>query len=204
MNEDMTSPLGGGGQRAGVDVRRRLSILLGLRGVLALLFGVVVLLWPDVTVLALALVFAAFVVADGIGMIAGGLGSGRDRRRRWFYVLAGVVGIVAGVVAALWPGITVLLLVVLAGGWAVITGALEIAAAVRLLQGMTGRWVLALSGVVSVIAGVIMLLRPDIGALALATVLGIYALVAGVALLWAAWQVRKARIDVLSAETGLL
>jgi uncharacterized membrane protein HdeD (DUF308 family) len=204
MNEDMTSPLGGGGQRAGVDVGRRLSILLGLRGVLALLFGVVVLLWPNVTVLALALVFAAFVVADGIGMIAGGLGSGRDRRRRWFYVLAGVVGIVAGVVAALWPGITVLLLVVLAGGWAVITGALEIAASVRLLQGMTGRWVLALSGVVSVIAGVIMLLRPDIGALALATVLGIYALLAGVALLWAAWQVRNARIDVLSAETGLL
>ena len=206
MSKDVTSRVGGrgvAGHRDAVDVGRRLSIVLGLRGVLALLFGVLVLLWPAVTALALALVFAVFVVVDGIGMIAGGLDGGRDRRRRWFYVLAGVIGVAAGVIAALWPGITALVLVVLAGAWAVITGVLEIAAALRLPRGMTARWVLSVSGIASLIAGVIMLVRPDIGALAVAAVLGVYALLAGVALLWAAWQVRKARVIVLRAEAGL-
>jgi uncharacterized membrane protein HdeD (DUF308 family) len=171
-----------------------LAILLALRGVLALLFGVLVLVWPRVTVLVLAVVFAIYAVVDGIGMVAGGLG--RDGTRRWPYVLAGALGIVAGVIAALWPQVTALVLVLLVGAWAVITGALQLAAAVRLRRERPGWWVLALSGVVSLIAGVIILARPDIGALALATVLGVYALLAGVALLWAAWQLRKARVVV--------
>jgi uncharacterized membrane protein HdeD (DUF308 family) len=185
MTDNMTAP---------VDVTRRLAILLALRGVLALLFGVLVLVWPRVTVLVLAVVFAIYAVVDGIGMVAGGLG--RDGTRRWPYVLAGALGIVAGVIAALWPQVTALVLVLLVGAWAVITGALQVAAAVRLRRERPGWWVLALSGVVSLIAGVIILARPDIGALALATVLGVYALLAGVALLWAAWQLRKARLVV--------
>jgi uncharacterized membrane protein HdeD (DUF308 family) len=190
MTDNMTAP---------VDVTRRLAILLALRGVLALLFGVLVLVWPRVTVLVLAVVFAIYAVVDGIGMVAGGLG--RDGTRRWPYVLAGALGIVAGVIAALWPQVTALVLVLLVGAWAVITGALQVAAAVRLRRERPRWWVLALSGVVSLIAGVIILARPDIGALALATVLGVYALLAGVALLWAAWQLRKARVVVLRVDT---
>lgn len=190
MTDNMTAP---------VDVTRRLAILLALRGVLALLFGVLVLVWPRVTVLVLAVVFAIYAVVDGIGMVAGGLG--RDGTRRWPYVLAGALGIVAGVIAALWPQVTALVLVLLVGAWAVITGALQVAAAVRLRRERPGWRVLALSGVVSLIAGVIILARPDIGALALATVLGVYALLAGVALLWAAWQLRKARVVVLRVDT---
>jgi uncharacterized membrane protein HdeD (DUF308 family) len=192
MTDNMTAP---------VDVTRRLAILLALRGVLALLFGVLVLVWPRVTVLVLAVVFAIYAVVDGIGMVAGGLG--RDGTRRWPYVLAGALGIVAGVIAALWPQVTALVLVLLVGAWAVITGALQVAAAVRLRRERPGWWVLALSGVVSLIAGVIILARPDIGALALATVLGVYALLAGVALLWAAWQLRRARVVVLRVDTDL-
>ena len=192
MTDNMTAP---------VDVTRRLAILLALRGVLALLFGVLVLVWPRVTVLVLAVVFAIYAVVDGIGMVAGGLG--RDGTRRWPYVLAGALGIVAGVIAALWPQVTALVLVLLVGAWAVITGALQVAAAVRLRRERPGWWVLALSGVVSLIAGMIILARPDIGALALATVLGVYALLAGVALLWAAWQLRKARVVVLRVDTDV-
>jgi uncharacterized membrane protein HdeD (DUF308 family) len=148
-------------------------------------------------VLVLALVFAAYAVTDGIGMVAGGLGVGGDRRRRWTYVLAGALGIIAGVVAALWPQATALVLVLLVGAWAVVTGALQVAAAVRLRRGRPGPWVLGLSGVISLIAGVLILARPDIGALAFATVLGIYALFAGVALLWTARQLRKGRVVLL-------
>jgi uncharacterized membrane protein HdeD (DUF308 family) len=153
-------------------------------------FGVLLLAWPGITVLALALVFAVYVLADGIGMIVSGVGARGGRR--WSYVLAGVVGVIAGLAAAFWPGVTVLVLALWAGAWTVVTGVLEIAAAVR--HEGPGRWLTALAGVLSVVAGLFILIWPGIGAIALATVLGIYALAAGVSFLWAAWQVRRAPI----------
>jgi uncharacterized membrane protein HdeD (DUF308 family) len=175
---------------AGTELGRRLSVLLGIRGLLAVVFGVLVLVWPGITVLALAYVFAAYALVDGIGMIISGFRSRGGPR--WSYVLAGVAGVIAGLAAAFWPGITVLVLVVWAGAWAVVTGVLEIVAAVR--REDSGRWLTVLAGVLSIVAGLLILIWPGIGALALATVLGIYALVAGVSLLWAAWQVRRAPV----------
>lgn len=185
------------GNRGGVNLVRRLSRLLLLRGVRALLFGALALVWPGATVLALALLFAAYAVVDGIGMIASGLGRNGDRGRRWLYLLAGAVGVVAGVIALLWPQLTALVLVLLAGAWAVVTGVLEVAAAVRLHREMTGEWLPALLGIVSVVPGVIILARPDVGALALAAVLGVYALLAGVVMLVAGWRLRKANVPVM-------
>jgi uncharacterized membrane protein HdeD (DUF308 family) len=169
---------------------RRLSLLLAVRGLLAVAFGVLVLVWPGITILALAYVFAAYVLVDGIGLIIGGVGARGGRR--WWYVLAGVVGVIAALAAAFWPGVTVLVLVLWAGAWAVVTGVLEIVAAVR-GEG-PGRWLTALAGVLSIVAGLLILIWPGIGALALATVLGVYALVAGVSYFWAAWQVRRAPV----------
>ncbi len=183
------------GTRLGIT--RQLSWALGVRGVLALLFGLLALLWPDVTVLALALLFGAYATVDGAGMIAGGLGRNAHPRRRWGYVLAGLIGIVAGLWSLLWPETTALAFVLLAGAWAVVTGLLEIVAAVRLRRAMTGEWLLAAAGAVSVVAGALILLRPDIGALALATVLGVYALIAGVVLLAAAWHLRKEPVVIV-------
>jgi uncharacterized membrane protein HdeD (DUF308 family) len=196
MDAEVPGPLTGGARAPGDP--RRLWVLLALRGVLALVFGVLALLWPDVTLLALALLFAAYAVVDGAGMVASGLSQdGRDER--WSYVLAGVVGIVAGVLAALWPDVTALALVVLAGAWAVATGVLEIVAAVRLRRALTGEWALALLGALSVVAGVVIFVRPDVGAVALSTVLGTYALVAGAVLLVAAWRLRKAPAGAVTA-----
>jgi uncharacterized membrane protein HdeD (DUF308 family) len=175
---------------AGTDLGRRLSLLLAGRGLLAVAFGVLLLVWPGITILVLALVFAAYVLVDGIGMIISGVGARGGQR--WWYVLAGVVGVIAGLAAAFWPGVTVLVLVLWAGAWAVVTGVLEIVAAVR-GQG-SGRWLTALAGLLSIVAGVVILIWPGIGALALATVLGIYALVAGVTYFWAAWQARRAPV----------
>lgn len=197
MTEHGTRRIDVGEPDIGSVVRRRLSVALAVRGLLALAFGVLALVWPGVTVLALALLFAVYAVVDGIGMVAGGLGAGRDRARRWSYVLAGVLGIVAGVLAALWPGVTALVLVLLVGAWAVVTGVLEIAAAVRMRSGGAGRWLVGIAGLVSLVAGVLVLARPDVGALALATVLGVYALVFGVSLLAAAWQLRRAGVVVV-------
>src|SRR3954451_23410024 len=178
---------------AGTELGHRFAVLLGVRGLLAVVFGVLVLIWPGITVLALAFVFAAYVLADGIGMIISGFGARGGRR--WSYVLAGVVGVIAGLAAAFWPAVTVLVLVLWAGAWAVVTGVLEIAAALR--REGSGRWLVALAGVLSIVAGLFILIWPRIGALALATVLGVYGLAAGVFFLWAAWQVRRAPVVAL-------
>lgn len=182
-----------GAQPAGTESGRRLAVLFGIRGLLALIFGVLVLVWPGITILALAFVFAAYVFVDGIGLIVSGLEARGSRR--WWYVLAGVVGVIAGVAAAFWPGVTVLVLVLWAGAWACATGVLEIAAAVR--DKGSGRWLMALAGALSVVAGLLILIWPGIGALAMATVLGIYALAAGVSFLWAAWQLRRLPVVAL-------
>jgi uncharacterized membrane protein HdeD (DUF308 family) len=169
--------------------------------VLAILFGLIALLRPGVTVLTLALLFAAYAVMDGAGMIAGGLDEKAAGGRRWFHLAAGMAGVVAGLIAASWPQITVLALVLLAGAWAVATGALEIAAAVRLRREPTGQWLLAAVGGVSMLAGIVILLRPAVGVLALATMLGVYALIAGVALLAAARRVRQGQVVVMELES---
>jgi uncharacterized membrane protein HdeD (DUF308 family) len=168
-----------GAQPAGTDLGRRAAVLLGLRGLLAVIFGVLVLVWPDITLLALAIAFGAYVFVDGIGLIASGVEARGGRR--WWYVLAGVMGVIAGVAAAFWPEVTVLVLVLWAGACGEVSG----------------RWLMALAGVLSVVAGLLIFIWPGIGALALATVLGIYALAAGVTLLWAAWQVRRAPVVAL-------
>jgi uncharacterized membrane protein HdeD (DUF308 family) len=173
----------------------RLSALLAIRGLLAVVFGIMVLAWPGITILALAFVFAAYALTDGIGMLVSGMGA-RGGRRRWSYVLAGALGLLAALAAVLWPGMTVLVLVVWAGAWAVVTGVLEIAASLRSEE--SSQWLVALAGAFSVVAGVSILIWPGIGAFALATLLGIYALAAGVSYFWAAWQVRSGHAVALA------
>ena len=177
------------------ELTDRLSVLFAIRGLIALAFGVLVLAWPGITILALALVFAAYVMADGIGMLVSAVHARGGRR--WSYVLGGVVGLIAGLGALLWPGLTALVLVLWAGAWAVVTGAMEIAAAVR--GGGSGRWLTALAGVLSIIAGLIIFTWPGIGALGLAIALGVYALAAGVSYFSAAWQARRAFVVALPA-----
>lgn len=170
---------------------RRLSLLLGLRGVLALAFGVLALAWPDLTVLALAILFGAYAFVDGVGLLVDALRQRQDGPRRAWAIVGGLLGVAAGVVTLLWPQITALVLVVLAGAWAIGTGIAEILVAVRLRRVLRGEWLLALAGAVSVLAGVLILARPAAGAVALGTVLGVYALLAGILLLFAAWRLRR-------------
>lgn len=186
-DQDPTTP-------PGRELAHRLSVLLGIRGLAAVVFGVLTLAWPGITILALAWLFAAYVVVDGVGMIVSGV---RARGgHRWIHVLAGIAGVIAGFAALVWPGLTALVLVLWAGAWAVITGVLEIAAALR---GATpGRWLVLLAGVLSVLAGLFIVSWPGVGAFVLATVLGIYALAAGVTYLWAAWRLRQATVVALA------
>ncbi|MFT8243126.1 HdeD family acid-resistance protein [Roseomonas sp. BN140053] len=165
---------------------------IGLRGAFAILFGLVALLVPFATVASLVLVFAAYMLADGIFAIVAGVRAAARHERWGLLILEGVVDLLAGVVAFLMPGLTVLLLVTLLGIWSVVSGALMIFAAFR-LQGGHGRWLLALSGLVSVVWGVLLYLSPVAGALVLTWWLGGYALAFGVVLLVLAFRLRARR-----------
>jgi uncharacterized membrane protein HdeD (DUF308 family) len=155
---------------------------VSLRGLAGILFGIITFVAPPITIAALVLLFGAYAFADGVLAIVSAV-----RRRgtdRGLLLLEGLIGIAAGVVTFLWPGIAALALLYVIAAWALVTGAFEIAAAVRLRKVISGEWLLALSGVFSIALGVLLILAPGPGALALVIWIGAYAFVFG-ALLFA-------------------
>jgi uncharacterized membrane protein HdeD (DUF308 family) len=163
-----------------------------LRGALAVVFGVIALIWPDITLRALVLLYGFYALVDGLLALAalvigGSLVSGR---RGWL-VVEGVAGIAAGVVAFLWPGITALVLLYLIAVWAVATGVLEVAVAVYLRRELRGEWLLALGGIASVAFGVFLVVRPGEGAIAVVWLIGVFAILFGMALVGLGLRLRR-------------
>jgi uncharacterized membrane protein HdeD (DUF308 family) len=150
-----------------------------LRGVAGVLLGIITFVAPALSLTALVLVFGAYAFADGILAIATSLRS-RAEGRWWVLLIEGLIGVAAGLVTLIWPGITALTLLFIIAAWALITGVFEIVAAVRLRKVMKGEWMLALSGALSVVFGVLLLIFPGVGALAVILWIGAYALVFGV------------------------
>jgi uncharacterized membrane protein HdeD (DUF308 family) len=169
---------------------------MALRGVLAIVFGLIALVLPGVTMLSLVMVFAAYALVDGVLAIVAAVRSATRHERWGLLVLEGVVDIAAGVLAFLWPGLTIVIFVLLVAAWAIVTGALMTAAAFR-LQLDHGRWWFALGGLASFVYGVLLIIAPLIGALVLTWWLGAYALVFGVLLLILAFRLRAK-----NAESG--
>ena len=164
--------------------------MVALRGVLGILFGLIALVWPGITLLVLVALFGAYALVDGIFAVVAAFRAGRSRFR-WWLVLEGIAGISAGIATVFWPQITALVLLVLVAAWAIVTGVLEIVAAIRLRKVITGEWVLALTGVLSVGFGVLLLLFPGPGALSLVWLIGAYALAFGILLLVLAFRLRS-------------
>src|SRR3954451_2758028 len=164
------------GRKVHVMQMKREIWLLVLRGVVAIVFGVLAILWPGVTLLALALLFGAYVLVDGVLTMIGAFRRRDGATQRTAYILIGLLSIAAGAVALLWPRVTALVLVVLVGAWAVVTGLLAIVAATRAPNG----WLPIVVGVASIVAGILIFMNPGAGAFALALLIGVYALVGGV------------------------
>jgi uncharacterized membrane protein HdeD (DUF308 family) len=167
--------------------------LMALRGTLAILFGIVALLWPGITLIVLALLFGAWALLDGISLLAHAFRQGRGHAqwRDWVpSLLAGLLGIAAAVVTVLIPAITVLVLTIVAAILLIGVGVAEIMIAVRLRRHIRGEVFLAFAGLLGIIAGIVVLIWPLSGALALTLMLGAYALVSGILLLAVAWRLR--------------
>lgn len=165
--------------------------LLALRGAIAVLFGLLAIAWPAITLLTLALFFAAFALLAGAVWTFGAIASRTTDQRWWLMLLLGLVSLAAGVLAAIDPALTTLALVLVMGVNALVSGVIDIVVAVRLRRHMRGEWLLLLSGVVAVVFGIIVLMFPTgAGALALALLTACYALITGSLLLALAFQVR--------------
>jgi uncharacterized membrane protein HdeD (DUF308 family) len=165
---------------------------VALRGVFALLFGVIALLLPGVTIGALVLLFAAYMIVDGIFAIVSAIRAAAHHERWGALILEGVVDLVAGVIAFLWPLATVLAFVFLAAAWAIVSGVALLVATFR-LHPAHGRWLMGLGGVVSLIWGILLAIAPIPGAVALTWWMGAYALFFGGALIALAFQLRARR-----------
>jgi uncharacterized membrane protein HdeD (DUF308 family) len=153
-----------------------------VRGGLAIVFGVLALVWPAITVLVLALMFGIYALVNGVGTIIAAM-RGDQLFHRWLVALSGLISIAGGLVVLLWPGITVLALTLLVGVWALVGGVSEIVTAIRPRRVVNHRVFLIVTGVLSAIAGALLVWHPLAGALGIAIVLGCYAIVYGVALM---------------------
>jgi uncharacterized membrane protein HdeD (DUF308 family) len=165
---------------------------VALRGALAVVFGVVAWIWPDITVRALVLLFGFYALVDGLLALAALVVGGQlVRDRRGWLLVEGIAGIAAGIVSFVWPGITALVLLYLIAAWAIATGVLEVVAAVILRRELRGEWLLALGGIISVLFGLFLVIRPGDGAIAVAWLIGLYAIIFGIALIALGFRLRQ-------------
>jgi uncharacterized membrane protein HdeD (DUF308 family) len=161
--------------------------LIALRGALGAAFGLIALIMPVATILALVLLFSAYMLVDAVFAIYAAVRAARRRESWGLLVFQGIANLIAGAIAFLWPGITVLAFVLLIAAWSIVTGCLMLAAA---LHTEAARWWLVLGGAAAALFGILMIVAPLAGAVVLTWWLGAYALVFGAALIILAFKLR--------------
>jgi uncharacterized membrane protein HdeD (DUF308 family) len=165
--------------------------LLLLRGIAAIIFGILAFAWPGITLLSLVILYGAYALVDGVLSIAAAVGGGGGATPRWWLIVVGLLGIAAGLLTFFWPQITALVLLMFIGAWALIHGVFEIIGAIRLRKEIDNEWMLILSGALSVIFGAAMLIMPGAGALALIWVIGAYSIIFGILFVGFAFRLKK-------------
>jgi uncharacterized membrane protein HdeD (DUF308 family) len=165
--------------------------LVALRGAAALVFGVLTILWPRVTLAALILLFGAYAVVNGVFAVVVAVTHRRGEPHWVSLLLSGILSIALGIVAFVLPGLTALSLLYIIAAWAIVTGVAEIATAVRLRRVITGEWLLVIAGVVSVLFGLLLVVFPGAGALAVTLWIGTYAIMLGILLIALAFRLRS-------------
>ena len=173
-----------------VDTLSRNWWIVLLRGLAGICFGIITFIAPAISLAILVLVWGAYALADGILALVTAIRR-RGEDRWWVFFVEGLVGIAAGVLTLIWPGLTAIALLYLIAAWAIVTGALEIAAAIRLRKVIANEWLLGLSGIASLGFGILLILFPGAGALTVVIWIGAYALVFGALVVALAFRLRS-------------
>lgn len=164
--------------------------LLLLRGIAGILFGILAFAWPGITLLSLVILYGFYALLDGLFAILAGI-KGGGVESRWWLILIGLLGVAAGLLAFFWTGITALVLTMFIGAWALIHGIFEIVGAIKIRKEIDNEWWLILSGALSVLFGLAILIMPGAGALALVWLIGAYAIIFGGLLVGFAFRLKK-------------
>jgi uncharacterized membrane protein HdeD (DUF308 family) len=160
--------------------------LVALRGLAAIAFGILAFFWPGVTLTILVLFFCAYAIVDGVLALLSAFHP--NGQPVWLLIIEGIVGVVAGFVAFTLPGLTALVLLYIIAAWAIVTGILEIVTAVSLRQVIEKEWMMGIAGALSIVFGVLLIIQPGSGALAVIWLIGIYAVLFGASMLALAWR----------------
>lgn len=153
--------------------------LILLRGILAVIFGLLTFAWPGLTLFTLVMFYGAYALVDGVFSLAAAVTKGPPAPR-WWLAIVGLLGIGAGIVTLMWPQVTGIALLYLIAAWAIVSGVFQIIGAFRLRKEIEDEWLLALSGLVSVVFGALILANPGAGALGVAFAIGAFAVLFGV------------------------
>jgi uncharacterized membrane protein HdeD (DUF308 family) len=166
--------------------------VIAIRGVAAIAFGVLAIAWPQLTIVTLVFLFGAYALIDGVSsLIAVIRGDPQTRGRGLWFALIGVVGILVGIYAFVFPGLTTIALLYVVAAWAIVTGILQVLAAIWLRREIEGEWLLALGGILSVVFGLLLVIAPGAGIMSLLFVVAIWAIIFGVSLLGLALRMRS-------------
>ena len=165
--------------------------LVLLRGIVAIAFGLLAWAWPGATLITLTLFWGAYALVDGVAALWGGWQTKDGGKPMWQIVLIGVLGIAAGIITFVAPGITAIALLILIAVWAIANGVFQIAAAIRLRKEIANEWLMILSGALSIAFGVLMIANPGAGALAVLWLIGAFAVAYGVLLVILAFRLKR-------------
>ena len=163
--------------------------VLALRGVAAIVFGVLAFAWPGITILSLVMLYGAYAFVDGVFSIFAAIGGGTPAPR-WWLAVVGILGILAGLIAFANPVLVGLYLLWFIGAWAIVSGVMEIIGAIRLRKEIDNEWWLILHGLISVLFGIFLFAEPLTSAIALIWVIGAYAVAAGVIMIMLAFKLK--------------
>lgn len=172
--------------------------VFALQGAVAVIFGILALIWPGLTLTTLLLLFGSYVLVDGVLSVFAGIGEYQRNHRWWASVVRGLAGIAIGVATFFWPGVTALVLLTIIAAWAIVTGVLEIVAGIQLRNAIENEWLIVFGGVLSVVFGLLLVAFPGSGALAVVWLIAAFAIVFGFTLIAMAFRLRR----VLSEGTA--
>jgi len=161
-----------------------------LRGVAAIIFGVLAFVWPGITLFTLVLLWGAYALVDGVLAIAAAV-TGGNPMPRWWLAIIGLAGIGAGILTFVYPGLTAFILLIFIAVWAIVLGIFEIYGAIKLRKEIEGEWLLILNGALSIVFGLVLLYRPAAGALAVVWIIGAYAVILGIIYVMFGLKMRK-------------